>query len=848
MARIPVRLHSLFIAGYCLLLTLPVGATPDETITSAPNDDPEALIGMFDPTLIRGDGNVDLANLLATTSSTMLPGVYVFDVQINGDVIGRRNIRLFTQKGSSRVVPCITLELLAELGIKPSSLEAFAAEPTSTCVDLQQVDPKARADYDSGQMLLSVAIPQAYMATGRRGYVDPSLWDYGVNAGFINYQASIRGNSRRGISTKYYYLGLNNGLNLGGWRLRNESNLTKSNSTSGQFKSNRTYIQHDVSILNGQFSAGELYSNADIFNSVRFKGIQLTSDDAMLADSERGYAPIVRGIAESNATVEVWQNGYLLTSVPVSPGPFSIADIAPSGSNGDLEIIVIEADGRRRSFIQAYASLPLMVKRGTLRYSAELGQYKSTDTNLPTPNFASVTAIYGLTDDLTIAGGMQASSNFQAVNLGVGSNTPIGAVSIDVTNSRSTTAGKTTQGQSVRALYTKTLITTQTTFTLAAYRYSTQGYRTFDNHVYESLQSRDNYYQSRASYRPRSRMDLSINQQLGASGKYGSVYLNSTYENYWNQQRANSISAGYGNTWGRLAYNISYSRSTTRTANTNSYNSNQLMLTLSIPLGTGQGSPQLYTSSVRSKEGTSTTASVTGFVPGTQYTTYSIQGSRSASGNNSGALALNSSLPIAQVGGNYSTGSGYHSYGANASGAMVMHAGGINLTRQVGDSFALVKVEGATGVGLGNNLPTSGSNSYVVYPYTQPYKVNIVRLDPATLDADTELDSLTQMVIPRRGAIVHTSFSGYTGRRVQMRFNYPNGTLPLGAAVTDDNDRQVGLVDNNGQALLLLSQDSGKLSVHWQNGQCEVTYQLPERDPSRYYDRSTQTCMPVPTV
>lgn len=839
MIRIHLCLHKRSLVC-CLALALQ--STTALSALSDSADNPVLLASMFDPALIRGDGNVELGNLLSTSGSAMLPGVYLFDVQINGDYIGKRDIQLFAQDSSAQVVPCITLALLTELELTPAALDALSAK-ASTCVDLTELDPEAQATYDSGRMLLSLAIPQAYIKVGKRGYVDPSLWDYGVNAGFVNYQASMRSTTHSGSTSKNYYVGLSNGVNLAGWRLRNESNFTRSDSSPSQFKSNRTYIQHDITALDGQFSAGELYTNAEIFNSVRFRGMQIASDESMLADSERGYTPVIRGVAESNATVEVRQNGYLLTSVPVAPGPFAISDLSPNGSNGDLEVTIIEADGRERSFTQAYSVLPLMLKRGSLRYSLELGQYKSTNSNQPTPNFGSATAIYGLTDTLTVAGGVQASSNFHAINVGVGANTPIGAVSLDLTNSRSTVAGDTTRGQSIRALYTKTLNKTSTTFTLAAYRYSTQGYRTFDNHVYETRQARDSYSQSRANHLPRSRMDVSITQQLGRTGQYGSFYLNATYENYWNQQRANSISAGYGNSWGRLSYSLSYSRSTTRSPNDRSRNSNQIMLTLSIPLGTEYNSPSLYTTSTRSKDGTSTAANVAGYIPGMQYSNYSLQAARDQQGKNSAALSLHSNLPIMSVGGNYSTGSQYHAYGVNASGAVVLHAGGVNLTRSVGDGFVLVEMDGVKEAGLGNNLPRSGYNSYAVYPYTQPYKVNLIRLDPATLGADTEIESLTQAVVPRRGAIVHTSFKGYTGRRVQMTFNHPSGMLPMGAAVTDDSDRQVGLVDNNGQALLLLSQDSGKLNVHWQNGQCEVTYQLPARDPNKYYDRGSYNCL-----
>ncbi|MDF6720311.1 fimbria/pilus outer membrane usher protein, partial [Escherichia coli] len=130
-----------------------------------------------------------------------------------------------------------------------------------------------------------------------------------------------------------------------------------------------------------------------LFDSVRFRGVQVTSDDAMLPDSERGYAPVVRGQAATNAVVEVRQSGYVLYRANVPPGPFQLTDIFPSGSNGDLEITVIEADGSKRVTHQAFSSLPLMLRKGRLKYSFAAGKYDGDQG--PAPNLVSGSLVYG---------------------------------------------------------------------------------------------------------------------------------------------------------------------------------------------------------------------------------------------------------------------------------------------------------------------------------------------------------------------------------------------------------------------------------------------------------------------
>jgi outer membrane usher protein len=54
---------------------------------------------------------------------------------------------------------------------------------------------------------------------------------------------------------------------------------------------------------------------------VQFRGAQLASDDNMLPDSLRGFAPIIRGIAQSNAQVTIKQNGYTIYQSYVARGP-----------------------------------------------------------------------------------------------------------------------------------------------------------------------------------------------------------------------------------------------------------------------------------------------------------------------------------------------------------------------------------------------------------------------------------------------------------------------------------------------------------------------------------------------
>ena len=268
----------------------------------------------FNTSFLQGaPSSVDLQSLLA--SSRVLPGTYRVDLYGNETLVGRRDIDFRRHPGTGKVEACLTLEMVQQLGVDIGKLQAagkLVGDDPDACLDLPALIDHATVRYDVPRLRLLVSVPQIAMERGRRGYVDPALWDAGVSAAFINYQLSSNRNSTEGQNTLSNNLGLRNGINLGGWRLRNESNFNSSTGQPSTFKSNRSYLQHDVTALKGQFSAGDIFSDADLFDSVRYRGLKLASDDGMRADSERGYAPVIRGIAQSSATVEIRQNNYIL--------------------------------------------------------------------------------------------------------------------------------------------------------------------------------------------------------------------------------------------------------------------------------------------------------------------------------------------------------------------------------------------------------------------------------------------------------------------------------------------------------------------------------------------------------
>ncbi len=122
---------------------------------------------------------------------------------------------------------------------------------------------------------------------------------------------------------------------------------------------------------------GDTYTTGDVFDSIQFRGVQLMSDDEMLPDSQRGFAPTIRGVAHSNAKVTVSQHGYVIYETFVSPGAFAISDLYPTSQSGDLEVKVTESNGAVRTFTQPYSAVPYMLREGRGKFSLSVGRYHS---------------------------------------------------------------------------------------------------------------------------------------------------------------------------------------------------------------------------------------------------------------------------------------------------------------------------------------------------------------------------------------------------------------------------------------------------------------------------------------
>lgn len=798
---------------------------PGNTATSSTSSGQEVS---FNSGLLRGGARgADVSRF--ATGNPVMAGDYSLDVYMNNNWQGRQQFTFRASERHGDAETCFTLEDLANLGVDTASLDT--ENQTDACLRIDEWIPQASLEVDTSNLRLDLSVPQTHVQRRARGYVDPSLWEPGINAGFLNYNFNARhtetdqaGGST--LATDSAYLSLNTGINIGAWQFRHNSTVTQQDNQDRNWDSQNTYLRRPLPSLESELLMGDSYTTGDVYDAIGFRGVKLSSDSRMLPDSRQGYAPTVRGTAQTNAIVEVRQNGQLIYQTSVAPGPFVIDDLYPSGYGGDLEVTIVEADGTERTFTVPFASVPQMLRPGTKRYSVTAGKVRS-GTSEEEPWFTRGTYRYGISNNLTSYTGVTVGESYQSVLGGLALSTPIGAFSADVTHSRAYFERyDDVQGESYKISYSKRLADLGTNFTLAAYRYSTSGFLSLENAV-NALEYENEGGSFDDLRRQKSQFQLTLNQNLGED--MGNLYITGSTRNYWNVDgKVNQYQVGYNNRYDRINYGISALKTEDQFGDTDT----QWTLDISMPLDNLPGRPSLSAStSTRDGDYDSSRIGLAGNAGVDGNVTYNLSVSDNAQAGSSGQFSGEYSSPYASFRGSYSQGNDFRQVGVGVSGGMVAHSGGVTLTPQPGETMVLVEAPEAKGARVTNSVGVRvDGNGYAVVPYVTPYRLNAVQLDPNGMDKNVDLLASSKKVAPYAGAIARLSFETKSGRALLIKTTDANGQpLPFGVDVHNEDQQPVGFVGQGGRIYLRTEQTSGTLNVSLADGQnCSVDYRVPE--------------------
>ncbi|MCY1280320.1 Outer membrane usher protein HtrE [compost metagenome] len=768
------------------------------------------------------------------------PGTYRVDLLVNRQWVGRGEVTLRpVGADNGNVQPCFDVALLERLGVDLSRLAVAAAARLqkgagATCVTLPELVPDATADFDNGEQRLDVSVPQAAMNRQARGYVDPQYWDDGETAALLNYNGNLYRTENQGLSSTQGYLGLNAGLNAGPWRLRHAGNFSYDDVRGNEYQDIQTSLQRSIAPLKSQLVVGEAFTDGALFDSVGFTGAQLASDDRMYPESQRGYAPVIRGIAQTNARVQVRQNGNIIYETTVAPGAFVIDDLYPTGYGGDLDVVVTEADGQVNVSRVPFAAAVNALRPGVTRYSLTAGEYRNPGVDSK-PALLQGTVQHGFTNLLTGYGGVQLADDYSSAMAGLALNTDYGAFGFDIAQANTKLDGQADRsGQSIRLSYSKLIEPTDTNVSLAAYRYSTSGYLSLaDAVVLRDMDERNFGFAARGTQR--GRLQAMVNQSLAPG--YGSLYLSGSTQDYWDRDgRDTQYQIGYSNHFRNVTYGISASRQ----FNLNAREwDNQVMLNFSFPLGSGAHAPRSTTYVQNSSTGSSgVRETLSGALGADNAFAYGVNAgyNRSDGAGSTSDVGANASYlaPMVRLSGSVSRGEGYSQVGAGISGGVVAYSGGVAFTPTMGETVAIVEARDAHGARIrnGNGLRVDRQGHALVANLV-PFSRNEIEIDPKGLPMSVELKSTQEHTAPTAGAVVRVTFAtDNPGRAAVIRTKTSDGKpLPFAAEVFDVSGQQVGMVAQGGRIIARgLKNDNGQLIAKWgedSDATCRLDYALP---------------------
>ncbi len=740
---------------------------------------------------------------------------------------------------------CVGKALVDQLGLKSAAMQTLTWWHQGECLDESSLKGMvSRGDLATGALYLSV--PQAYLEYSSEDWDPPSRWDEGIPGLLFDYNVNAQSRQQQQGGSRGYNVSGNGtaGANLGAWRLRADwqgqvNHQTGSGqSTDKRLDWSRYYAYRAVSALRSRLTLGEDYLDSGIFDSFRFSGASLVSDDNMLPPNLRGYAPEVVGVAKTNAKVTISQQGRVIYETQVAAGPFRIQDINDAIS-GELDVRVEEQDGSVQAFKVNTASIPYLTRPGSWRFKLAAGKPSDWQHHSRGPLFGTGEFSWGVSNGWSLYGGALLGGDYNALSLGIGRDLMMfGALSFDATQSRARLPQRdeTLSGGSYRVSYSKTFDELDSQVTFAGYRFSEEDFMSMS----EYLDAR--YYGSRVGNN-KEMYTITFNKQFRDWGL--SSYLNYSHQTYWDRpsnDRYNLTLSRYFDLGEIKNLNLSLSAYRNRY---NETNDDGMYLSLSMPWG--NGATLSYNSTVNRNDNTNR---VGYYQRVDEHNNYQLSAGSSRRGANLSGY-YNHEGDAARLSANASYQEGrYSAVGLSAQGGMTLtpEGGALHRVGMIGGTRLLLDTNGVAGVpvrGYGSTVSTNRFGKAVVADVNSYYR-NKASIDLDKLGDNAEATRSVVQATLTEGAIGYRQFDVIAGEKAMAIVKLADGsTPPFGATVLNARKQETGIV-NDGGSVYLSGINAGEImTLHWSGAaQCQV--QLPATLPADMLTRTLLLpCRPI---
>jgi outer membrane usher protein FimD/PapC len=774
--------------------------------------------------------NIDLSHF--SRGGYIMPGIYGMSVHINKNDLPEQAISFYPPEGDpndSRA--CVGKALVAQLGLKAGVAKDLRWWHQGECLDESSLKGmEVRGDLSTSTLYLN--IPQAYLEYTADNWDPPSRWEEGLPSLLLDYNLNTQTQKQLKQGTSSYSLSGNGiaGANLGSWRLRADwqTNLTHQagagRPTNRQLDWSRYYAYRAIAALRSKLTLGESYLESGMFDSFRFSGISLVSDDNMLPPNLRGYAPEVVGVARTNAKVTIRQQERVLYETQVAAGPFRIQDVNDAVT-GELNVRVEEQDGSVQEFVLNTASIPYLTRPGAIRFKLAMGKPSDWQHHSRGPLFGTGEFSWGVSNGWSLYGGALAGGDYNSLSVGIGRDLmAFGALSFDATQSRARLPqqGGTFSGGSYRLSYSKSFDEYDSQIAFAGYRFSEQDFMSMS----EYLDARDYGQRTRNG---KEMYTITFNKQFREWGL--SSYLNYSHQTYWDRPANDRYSLSLSRYFdiGKLR-NVSLSL----TAYRNQYNgSNDDGAYLSLSLPWGNSSTLSYNTTVSRDE---STHRVGYYERLDEHNNYQLNIGASRSGTTlSGYYNREGDIARMSANASYQQDS-FSAFGMTMQGGMTMTAEGGALHRagRQGGTRMLIDTNGVADVPVRGYGSTSRTNLWgkAVIGDVNSYYRNKASIDLNQLGDNAEATTSVVQATLTEGAIGYRRFDVIAGEKAMAILKLADGSEPpFGATVMNARRQETGIVNDGGSVYLSGINAGESMTVHW-GGELQCEVQMPALLPS----------------
>ncbi|MEX2941269.1 outer membrane usher protein [Serratia fonticola] len=770
--------------------------------------------------------NIDLSQF--SRGGFIMPGTYDMVVHINKIGLPEQQIPFYSHESDSSISrACINKALAEQLGLKESVMKNTSWWHEGECLDDFSIPGmEVRGDLSSSALYLS--IPQAYLEYTAENWDPPSRWDEGIPGILLDYNTNVRSQKQHNGGSSYSISGNGTtGANLGAWRLRAdwqgniEHRTGSGDATNQKLEWSRYYAYRALPALRSKLTVGENYLDSGIFDSFRFTGASLVSDDNMLPPNLRGYAPEVVGVAKTNAKVIISQQGRVLYESQVAAGPFRIQDINDSVS-GELNIRVEEQDGSVQEFVMNTATIPYLTRPGSVRFKLASGKPSDLYHHSRGPVFGTGEFSWGISNGWSLYGGALLGGDYNALSLGIGRDLlMLGALSFDATQSRAKLPQQdsTLGGNSYRLSYSKNFDEYDSQVTFAGYRFSEENFMSMSDY----LDAR--YYGTRTG-NGKEMYTITLDKHFRDLGL--STYLNYSHETFWDRPANDRLNLTLSRYFDVGSFrNVSLSLSAYRNKY-NGGNDDGGYLSLSLPWG-NSGSVG-YSAMVSRNE---VTHQANYYDRLDADNTYSLSAGSSRKGASmSGYYNHEGNYTRASANASYQEGR-HTAMGVSLQGGMTLTAegGALHRSGMMGGTRMMIDTNGVSGVpvrGYGNSSRTNAWGKAVIGEMNSYYRNN-ASIDLNKLGDNVEATKSVVQATLTEGAIGYRKFDVISGAKSMAVIKMSDGSAPpFGATVLNVRKQETGIVNDGGSVYLSGINAGETMTVNWAGiAQCEVRMPTP---------------------